>query len=55
MAGDICRFMGQNDKPIRPWDLYPDLFQSERETYEIEEYKQNMRAYAAELNRRREV
>lgn len=53
VAGDICKFMGQDESPIRPWDLYPELFKEDREAYEIEEYKQKMRAYAAELSRRR--
>lgn len=53
VAGNISRFMSQNATPIRPWDLYPDLFVEEREAYELEEYKQKRREYVDEMNRRR--
>lgn len=53
VAANVSRFMGQNAEPIRPWDLYPNLFVTEREAYELEVYKQKRREYAEEVNKRR--
>lgn len=55
ITGDISNAMTAEGQTIKPWDLYPKLFEKEREDYEIEQYKQKMRNYAAELRRRREV
>lgn len=53
-----------SDKKIqtpRPWDYYQKIFTEEKEVYEkeraereLEEYKEKRRAYAAEVNRRRQ-
>lgn len=45
----------------KPWDYYQKLFAEEKEAYDqkkaerdLEEYKEKRRAYAAEVNRRRQ-
>lgn len=55
IAGDICNAMSAEEHMIKPWDLYPKLFEEEQQDYEVEQYKKKMRDYAAELSRRREV
>lgn len=63
VAGNISRFMNQNVNAIKPWDIYPELFEEEKKLYEIkrekddlETYKQRKREYAAMVNaKRREV
>lgn len=46
---------------VKPWDYYQKLFAEEKEIYDknkagrdLEEYKEKRRAYAAEVNRRRQ-
>lgn len=55
IAGDIGRSMSGNEEIIRPWDLYPEMFEKEKEAYELERFKEKRREYVEEINRRREV
>lgn len=55
--------INEDKKLIKPWDIYPTLFEEEKALYdqriaeeEFEEYKQRRKEYAEALNaRRREV
>lgn len=56
----IGQYIHENNKVRQPWDYFPEMFVEEKKQYEEAEYerqletaKENRRAYAAELKRRR--
>lgn len=62
IAVNIGEGISGNDKVIKPWDLFPELFREEQEHYEqqrseeqFNDYKQQRREYAAMMNARRNL
>lgn len=55
----MCGINGEN-KAVMPWDIYPKLFEKEKEIYErlsseekFEDYKLQRKEYAAMMNAKR--
>ncbi len=61
IAGNIALLFDEGNKPfLKPWDLYPKLFEDEKKAYEKAvdkrqqtEYSEQRREYIREFNRRR--
>ena len=60
IAADVMHGLNGEEKVVMPWDIYPKLFDVEREVYEqkncderFEEYKQQRKEYAAMMNAKR--
>lgn len=60
IAVNVGESINGNDKFIKPWDLFPELFKEEQEFYEkqrseqqFEDYKQQKREYASLMNAKR--
>lgn len=58
----IATYLNSENKTPHPWDFFPDLFEEEKKSYEkylaqeqTETARENRKAYAAELKRRREM
>ncbi len=61
-AEHIGKYLNSDNKARKPWDFFPALFQEEKKEFEQEEKtrqleiaKENRRAYADEVKRRREA
>lgn len=57
IASRILPVVDENIKPLREWDVYPDLFKEEKERFdaamedaEFEKFKERRRRFAAEHN-----
>lgn len=62
IAVNIGEGISGNDKIIKPWDLFPELFKEEQEFYaqqreeeRFADYKQQRREYAAMMNAKRNM
>lgn len=60
IAVNVGESINGNDRVIKPWDLFPELFKEEQEFYEkqrseqqFEDYKQQKREYASLMNAKR--
>lgn len=58
----IGKYLSKENTARNPWDFFPELFAEEKKIYEAEQEKrqvetarENRKAYAAELKRRRET
>lgn len=61
-AEHIGTYLNSENTARAPWDFYPELFKLEKDIYEKEEIKrqtnrarENRRAYAKEIKKRREL
>ena len=61
-AEHIGTYLSTDNKARMPWDFFPMLYKEEKEKYETEELKrqtetarENRKAYADEIKRRREA
>lgn len=61
-AEHIGCYLNSENKARMPWDFYPQLFAEEKQEYErrladeqVEVARENRKAYAVELRRRREM
>lgn len=62
IAEHIGRYLNSDNTIKKPWDFFPALFQEEKELYEkeyaeeqVEIARENRKAYAQEVRRRREM
>lgn len=60
IISDLSNFLAKKEDMIRPWDLYPSLFEEEQKIYEeqrkekeYQEFKERRAAYAEAFNARR--
>lgn len=62
IAEHVGVYLNSENKTRKLWDFFPDLFKDEKEAYEkatmeeeMEKAKENRRAYAREIKKRREL
>lgn len=62
IVANISHGLDGNNKVIKPWDLFPELFKKEQEFYEqqyseerFNDYKSKRKEYAAMMNARRNM